>query len=91
MEHEEIPDANKASIVFSLRNKPGALYLMLKIVADRKLNLTKLESRPILGKPWEYMFYADVEIPSERANYEQAIEEMKNEAASLRVLGIYRA
>ena len=83
--------SNKASIVFSLRNKPGALYLMLKIVADRKLNLTKLESRPILGKPWEYMFYADVEIPSERANYEQAIEEMKNEAASLRVLGIYRA
>ena len=82
---------NKASIVFSLQNKPGALYLMLKIVAEKSLNLTKLESRPILGKPWEYMFYADMEIPGDPAVFREAVGMMTAEAASLRVLGVYKA
>lgn len=81
---------NKAAIVFSLRNKPGALYLMLKIFAEKELNLTKLESRPILGKPWEYMFYADVEIPAEQHAFDEAITAIESEAASLRILGSYK-
>lgn len=87
---EKCENPNKASIVFSLQNKPGALYLMLKLVAEKDLNLTKLESRPILGKPWEYMFYADVEIPSHREYFNDAVAEMQKEAASFRILGTYR-
>ncbi len=90
-EYPSAENPNKASIVFSLRNKPGALYLMLKIVAEKDLNLTKLESRPILGRPWEYMFYADLEIPSKSDCFYQAVQVMSEEAASLRVLGTYLA
>ncbi len=90
-EHPSAENPNKASIVFSLRNKPGALYLMLKIVAEKDLNLTKLESRPIPGRPWEYMFYADVEIPADTDCFHKAVQVMTEEAASLRVLGTYVA
>ncbi len=90
VEHPEPPSPTKASLVFSLRNKPGALFLVLKLLAERNLNMTKLESRPILGKPWEYMFYVDVEIPQESRLFYKTTEELGNEAASFRILGVYR-
>ncbi|KJS33233.1 MAG: phospho-2-dehydro-3-deoxyheptonate aldolase [Desulfatitalea sp. BRH_c12] len=51
----------KSSIVFSTANQPGALFEVMHIFADHHINLVKLESRPIHGKPWQYMFYADIQ------------------------------
>lgn len=81
---------NKASFVFATLDKPGALFNVLKIMAKRSLNMTKLESRPIPGKPWEYMFYVDVEIPEDMSVLNTTIEELRNETEEFRVLGLYR-
>jgi len=83
----ENPD--KASLVFLAMDKPGSLYLALKVLADKGLNMKKLESRPILGKPWEYMFYIDVEVPGDISIFYDTIEELKGHTEDLRILGLY--
>ena len=81
---------DKAALVFSTANKPGSLFLALKVLADGNINMKKLESRPIPGKPWEQMFYVDVDVPAEIEIFFQAVEQLKKEAKDFRVLGIYR-
>jgi 3-deoxy-7-phosphoheptulonate synthase len=82
---------NKASIVFSTPDTPGSLFKCMGVLADKKLNMKKLESRPILGKPWQYMFYVDVEIPEDGGLFDAAMEELKNlSEGDLRVLGMFR-
>jgi 3-deoxy-7-phosphoheptulonate synthase len=81
---------NKASIVFSTPDTPGALYECLRILADRRLNMKKIESRPIHGQPWRYMFYLDVEIPPEDGVFRAAMDELSGKTEDLRVLGTYR-
>ncbi|MDR3146991.1 MAG: 3-deoxy-7-phosphoheptulonate synthase [Treponema sp.] len=81
----------KASLVFSVPDEPGALFACLKILSDRGINLSKLESRPIQGKPWEYLFYVDVGIPDTTGNFEQAIGELKAKTRDFHYLGAYRA
>ncbi|MDR0403331.1 MAG: 3-deoxy-7-phosphoheptulonate synthase [Treponema sp.] len=83
----EKPD--KASLVFSVPDKPGSLFACLKIMADNGLNLSKLESRPIEGKPWEYQFYVDVSIP-EQGDFFTVMEELKTRTEDFRFLGAYR-
>ena len=83
----ERPD--KASLVFSVPDKPGSLFACLKIMAESGLNLSKLESRPIEGKPWEYQFYADVSIP-EQGDFFAVMEEFKTRTEDFRFLGAYR-
>jgi 3-deoxy-7-phosphoheptulonate synthase len=82
---------NKASLVFSVPDEPGALFGCLKILSDRGINLSKLESRPIQGKPWEYLFYVDVGIPGAAGDFDQAIEELKTRTRDFHHLGVYRA
>ncbi len=82
---------NKASIVFSVQDEPGSLFACLKILSDKGLNLSKLESRPITGKPWEYLFYADVSIPDSEESFDSVIEELKAKAKDFHFLGSYRA
>ncbi|MDR2767359.1 MAG: 3-deoxy-7-phosphoheptulonate synthase [Treponema sp.] len=81
---------NKASLVFSVPDKPGSLFACLKIMADGGINLSKLESRPIQGKPWEYQFYADISIPEKEGVFEEVMEELKTRSEDLSFLGAYR-
>jgi 3-deoxy-7-phosphoheptulonate synthase len=90
-EAPEDKEADKASLVFATQDKPGALFECMKIMADRSLNLKKLESRPIHGRPWEYMFYLDVEIPEDRALFDEGIEALEEVAREMRILGTYRS
>jgi len=85
------PDADMASVVFSTPDKPGALFHCLQILADERLNMKKLESRPIAGKPWEYMFYVDLELPAEESKYLPALERFREATDDFRVLGIFKA
>jgi prephenate dehydratase len=87
---ERETDFNKASLVFSTLDKPGSLFMALQVLAKRQLNMKKLESRPIEGKPWEYMFYVDVEVPNDIALFNDAVEELKKTTGDLRVLGMYK-
>jgi 3-deoxy-7-phosphoheptulonate synthase len=83
--------ANKASLVFSVPDEPGSLFACLKIMSERGINLSKLESRPIQGKPWEYLFYADVSIPQAGEVFDAVIAELKLKTADFHHLGSYRA
>jgi prephenate dehydratase len=81
--------ANRASLVFSTANTPGSLFRALQVLAERKINMVKLESRPIAGKPWEEMFYVDVDIPEEKDAFQEALEELSGVTETLRTLGLY--
>ena len=79
----------KSSLVYSTSNKPGALFDTLKIFAENGINLVKLESRPIHGKPWQYMFYVDLEGDVESNELAAVMEELTEKTEYLRVLGTY--
>ncbi len=85
-----LPRANKTSIAFRLKNVPGALFHALSVFAARNISLSKIESRPMRGRPWEYMFYADYLRGNDRLA-QQALRELKQSAEFLKVLGIYPA
>ncbi len=84
------PD-NKASLCFATADRPGALFAALKVLADRGLNMKKLESRPIPGKPWQYLFYLDVDLSGEPEVLRRALAELAAVTEDLRLLGTYRA
>ncbi len=79
----------KTSIIFSTGNQPGALYEVMKVFSQYQINLVKLESRPILGKPWEYMFYADLEADILSDKLAPMMEELEERSEVLRILGRY--
>src|SRR5436190_16375707 len=80
---------DKSSLVFGVGHVSGSLYRCLGAFAERHLNLTKLESRPRPGRPWEYVFYADVEAPAGRAEMVDALAELSQHATFTRLLGTY--
>jgi len=79
----------KTSVVFTTRNTPGALFRSLAAFALRDLNLTKIESRPLRGKPWEYLFYLDFIGHIDDPVSQNAIGHLKEVADFWRVLGCY--
>jgi prephenate dehydratase len=83
--------ANKLSLVFELDHRPGALLRALEPFARRGINLMKIESRPVHGKPWQYRFYLDLQAASEQPEADVALEELQGEVVGLRILGSYPA
>lgn len=83
------PRANKVSIVFSTRNVPGALYKCLSVFALRDIDLTKMESRPLRGRPWEYFFYLDFVGNLKEERCRNALTHLAEVTNFLRVLGCY--
>src|SRR5712692_10405976 len=82
------PEARKVSLAMRLAHRPGALLASLEPFAKHAVNLLKIESRPIHGRPWEYQFFIDVEA-SDVALLEQALLEVRGATSELRVLGRY--
>ena len=84
---------NMVSFVFSVKNEPGALYDCLGIFQQAGLNLSRLESRPIAGKPWRYWFYADAALSPDIADAEayvrDVLDTLKAKAEDVRLLGVY--
>ena len=80
---------DKTTIVFSLPNEPGSLFKALSVFALRGVGLSKLESRPIPGRPWEYLFYADLAAAREELPCQRALGNLAEFAPLLRTLGSY--
>jgi len=82
--------ANKTTLVFALPSTPGALFKALSVFALREINLSKLESRPLRGRPWEYLFYIEVDARADEPACAEAIAQLGDFAQMLRVLGTYK-
>ncbi len=89
-EEDTTAEADKASLIFTLSHRPGALHGALGIFAAESLDLTRLESRPIPGRPWEYRFHADVRITGS-GDFDRALAELRRMAPEVQLLGRYRA
>ena len=84
-------NCDKASVVFSTPDKAGALSRCLSVFSEYKLNMKKLESRPIHGRPWSYMFYIDLEMPEDQKTFDEAVEKIRELTDDFRILGIYQS
>ena len=83
-------EARKTSLAMRLAHRPGALLASLEPFAKHSVNLLKIESRPIHGRPWEYQFFIDVEA-EDTAKLDHALAEVRKATSELRVLGRYKA
>ena len=81
--------SDKTTIVFAVKSVPGALFSALSVFADRGVDLTKLESRPLRGRPWEYLFYVDLTIGRDDTRLVDALEALPESTTFLRLLGSY--
>lgn len=82
--------ANKTSIAFKVKNVPGALFKSLSVFALRDISLSKIESRPMRGRPWEYVFYVDF-LRGDDEPARNALRHLEEVADFVKVLGIYKA
>ena len=83
-------NADKTSIAFSVKNIPGALFKALSVLALRDISLSKIESRPLRGHPWEYVFFVDL-LRGDDQTARNALRHLDEIAELVKVLGIYPA
>jgi prephenate dehydratase len=84
------PRPNKVSLAFAVENRPGTLVAALEIFAGMNTNLTRLESRPVPGRPWEYVFYADYQL-ADPGVADEALKRLPAHCSTVQELGRYRA
>ena len=80
---------NKTSLIYSVSNRPGSLFETLRVFADHRINLVKLESRPIHDKPWQYLFYVDVDLDLSTGANRHLLEELQAKTEYFKYLGSY--
>ena len=80
---------DKTSLVFSVKDKPGILHRMLQPFARSRINLTKIESRPIKNKPWEYLFFIDCRGHKDEPRIQRALKTLERSCDFLKILGSY--
>ncbi|MEO5627413.1 MAG: prephenate dehydratase [Candidatus Saccharimonadales bacterium] len=85
-----VSDADKTSLIVKTAHHPGALYDALGAFAKHGINLSKLQSRPIIGKAWHYIFYVDIEESAQHPNFELAIKELGQQDCQVTILGSYK-
>jgi prephenate dehydratase len=83
-------DADKVSLAFTVENRPGTLVAALEVFAGQGTNLTKIESRPVQGKPWQYVFYVDYQL-STQVRADIAFDLLRQHCSMVKELGRYRA
>ncbi|MCA1561151.1 MAG: prephenate dehydratase [Acidobacteria bacterium] len=86
---EPLGTPDKTTLAFAVRNEPGSLFKALSVFALRDIDLTKLESRPIRGTPWEYLFYADLAAARDELRCGRAIVHLAESARWVKTLGSY--
>ena len=82
---------DKISLVFQLAHKPGALHHALEPFARRNINMMKIESRPVHGRPWQYRFYLDLQAAASDPEFAAALAELALQAVELKILGSYKS
>ena len=84
-------DADKVSVLFGLMHKEGQLCKLMAHFAEYRVNLLKIESRPIPNRSWEYNFYIDFEANLQDSGTQELVEKLRADAVSFRLLGNYKA
>ena len=84
------PHPDKVSLAFAVENRAGSLVEALQVFAGMGTNMTRLESRPVPGRPWEYVFYADYQL-ADATVADRALEKLPQHCSMVRELGRYRA
>lgn len=85
-----LPNADKTSLIFETKNEPGVLYHCLGVFAKNEIDLLKIESRPIWGKPWEHLFYLDIRGSYESDKIKNAIKQLDALTKFVRILGSFK-
>lgn len=89
--NESLPGPkSKSSLIYSVSDKPGALFETLRIFAENSINLVKLESRPIHSRPWEYLFYADLEVDLTEDSRKHILDGLVKRTEFFKFLGSYQ-
>lgn len=90
-EQELVPEADKITLIVSLKHQPGSLYRLLAHFAQQNINMTNIESRPYPGRPWEYYFHMDITGHLTDPAVQEALQQLPEDTTECKILGNYPA